>query len=248
MSYPISTSCGNIGLILHIILNNILPYKTDGTFVEVGANDGMTGSFTYNLAKMGWRGLYFEPVPRIYNKCYLNHINHKNVKTFQIGIGETSKEETIVDADTLSTIDADAIESYSNIKQFAMKFKNNNTYKIKIEKLDTILEDNAVTDIDILVIDVEGYEENVLKGFSINKYNPTMIIIEICDQHPDFINNNKMMDKYKRLRQYFIENNYTLLVNDIVDNVYIRNDIYSILNPLFVNNIKKVINFPQFGH
>ena len=197
---------------------------------------------------MGWRGLYFEPVPRIYNKCYLNHINHKNVKTFQIGIGETSKEETIVDADTLSTIDADAIESYSNIKQFAMKFKNNNTYKIKIEKLDTILEDNAVTDIDILVIDVEGYEENVLKGFSINKYNPTMIIIEICDQHPDFINNNKMMDKYKRLRQYFIENNYTLLVNDIVDNVYIRNDIYSILNPLFVNNIKKVINFPQFGH
>ena len=248
MSYPTSTSCGNIGLILHIVLNNVLPYKTDGTFVEVGANDGKTGSFTYNLAKLGWHGLYFEPVPRIYNECYLNHINHKNVKTFQIGIGETSKEETIVDANTLSTIDNDTIESYSNIKQFAMSFKNNNTYKIKIEKLDTILEENSVTDIDMLVIDVEGYEENVLKGFSIHKYNPTMIIIEICDQHPDFINNNKMMDKYKKLRQYFLENNYILLVNDIVDNVYIRNDIYSGLNPLFVNNIKKFINFPQFTH
>lgn len=248
MSYPTSTSCGNIGLILHIVLNNVLPYKTDGTFVEVGANDGKTGSFTYNLAKLGWHGLYFEPVPRIYNECYLNHINHKNVKTFQIGIGETSKEETIVDANTLSTIDNDTIESYSNIKQFAMSFKNNNTYKIKIEKLDTILEENSVTDIDMLVIDVEGYEENVLKGFSIHKYNPTMIIIEICDQHPDFINNNKMMDKYKKLRQYFLENNYKLLVNDIVDNVYIRNDIYSGLNPLFVNNIKKFINFPQFTH
>ena len=248
MSYPTSTSCGNIGLILHIVLNNVLPYKTDGTFVEVGANDGKTGSFTYNLAKLGWHGLYFEPVPRIYNECYLNHINHKNVKTFQIGIGETSKEETIVDANTLSTIDNDTIESYSNIKQFAMSFKNNNTYKIKIEKLDTILEENSVTDIDMLVIDVEGYEENVLKGFSIHKYNPTMIIIEICDQHPDFINNNKMMDKYKKLRQYFLENNYILLVNDIVDNVYIRNDIYSGLNHIFVNNIKKFINFPQFTH
>ena len=63
MSYPKSTSCGNIGLILHIVLDNVLPYKTDGTFVEVGANDGMTGSFTYNLAKIGWHGLYFEPVP-----------------------------------------------------------------------------------------------------------------------------------------------------------------------------------------
>ncbi len=247
MSYPTSTSCGNIGLILHIVLDNVLPYKTDGTFVEVGANDGMTGSFTYNLAKMGWHGLYFEPVPRIYNKCYLNHIPHKNVKVFQLGIGETSKEETIVDADTLSTIDTDSIESYSNIKQFSNNFKNNNTYKIKIEKLDTILEENTVTDIDILVIDVEGYEENVLKGFTINKYKPTIIIIEICDQHPDFINNPKMMNKYKKLRQYFIENRYTLLVNDIVDNVYIRNDIHSTLNPLFVNNIKKIINFPQFS-
>ena len=247
MSYPKSTSCGNIGLILHFVLDHVLPYKTDGTFVEVGANDGMTGSFTYNLAKMGWHGLYFEPVPRIYNECYLNHIPHKNVKVFQLGIGETSKEETIVDADTLSTIDADSIESYSNIKQFAMNFKNNNTYKIKIEKLDTILEENAVTDIDILVIDVEGYEENVLKGFTINKYNPTIVIIEVCDQHPDFINKPQMMNKYKKLRQYFIENNYTLLVNDIVDNVYIRNDIHSTLNPQFVNNIKKVLNFPQFG-
>ena len=31
MSYPHSTSCGEIGKILHIILNNILEYKTDGT-------------------------------------------------------------------------------------------------------------------------------------------------------------------------------------------------------------------------
>ena len=43
MGFPPSTSCGEIGKILHIILDNVLPYKTDGLFIEVGANDGKTG-------------------------------------------------------------------------------------------------------------------------------------------------------------------------------------------------------------
>jgi FkbM family methyltransferase len=210
MFYPVSTSCGEIGSILHIILNYVLPFKTDGTFVEVGANDGKTGSFTYNLASIGWNGLNFEPVPRLYSQCCLNHQHHKNVKNFQIALGETSGETTIVDADTLSTIDTDMIEAYSNISQFSSYFNNSTSYKIKLEKLDTILEQNNITNIDMLVLDVEGYEENVLKGFTISKYNPDIFIIEICDQHPDFIHNSKIMDKYKILRKYFDDNHYKL--------------------------------------
>lgn len=80
MSYPQSSSSGEIGKILHIILNYILPYKMNGTFIEIGANDGKTGSFTYNLARMGWHGLNFEPIPRLYNLCCENHHNNKNVK------------------------------------------------------------------------------------------------------------------------------------------------------------------------
>ena len=50
--YQPTTSCGQIGLILHKIYHKFLGYKTNGTFIEVGANDGKTGSFTYNLAKL----------------------------------------------------------------------------------------------------------------------------------------------------------------------------------------------------
>lgn len=247
MSYPPSTSCGEIGLILHHILNNILPFKTDGTFVEVGANDGKTGSFTYNLASIGWNGLNFEPVPRLYEKCCMNHINHPNVKSFQIGIGESSCETTIIDADTLSTIDVDTINAYSQTPQFASYFTNNNQYHtIKIEKLDTMLEQNNITNIDLLVLDVEGYEEHVLKGFSIDKYPPKIFIIEIADQHKDFIHNSKMMNRYSSLRKYFKDNNYVLLVNDIVDNVYVHMDTYNKLNPLWIEHIKKSVRYPQY--
>jgi FkbM family methyltransferase len=247
MSYPLSTSCGEIGLILHHILNNILPFKTDGTFVEVGANDGKTGSFTYNLAAIGWHGLNFEPVPRLYEKCCMNHINHPNVKNFQIGLGESSCETTIIDADTLSTIDTDTMKIYSETPQFASYFTDNNQYHtIKIERLDTMLEENNITNIDLLVLDVEGYEEHVLKGFTIDKYLPKIFIIEIADQHKDFIHNSKMMNRYTSLRKYFKDNNYVLIVNDIVDNVYVHKDIYNKLDPLWIEYTKKYVKYPQY--
>ena len=59
--YPTSTSCGEIGLILHGIMDNVIEYTKEGTFIEVGANDGKTGSFTYNLAAIGWTGINIEP-------------------------------------------------------------------------------------------------------------------------------------------------------------------------------------------
>ena len=249
MSYPISTSCGEIGKILNYILDNILPFKTDGIFIEVGANDGKTGSFTYNLAEIGWYGINFEPVPRIYNLCCENHKHHKNVKNINIAIGAARSEVNILDAGTLSSIDKDTIQVYSNTPQFAKIINNNknNYHTIKVETLDYILEENKVSNIDLLVLDVEGYEENVLKGFSIEKYFPSIFIIEICDQHPDFVNNKVMMNKYKILRDYFKTNNYTLLVNDIVDNVYIHNNIYNELNTDFIREIKKLVKFPQYN-
>lgn len=247
MQYPKSTSCGEIGKILHIILGVVLPYKTDGMFIEIGANDGKTGSFTYNLAKIGWSGMNFEPVPRLYNLCCENHKDHINVKNYNLALGDSESEVDIIDAGTLSTIDKDVIELYSNISQFSGAFNSNNSYhKIKLNTLDNILCENNINNIDVLVLDVEGYEENVLKGFSIEKYNPTIFIIEISDQHPDFINNKIMMNKYGKLRKYFKSNNYSLLVNDVVDNVYIHNDIYKTINTNKINTIKNFIKFPQY--
>ena len=54
--------------------------------------------------------------------------------------------------------------------------------KIEQKTLNQILIENNVKVIDYLNIDVEGYEINVLKGFSIKKYKPKLISIEIHDK------------------------------------------------------------------
>lgn len=243
--YLQSTSCGEIGLILHEILFKILGYKQDGTFIEVGANDGFTGSFTYNLAKIGWKGIYFEPVPSIYKICVKNHENHDNVKVVNIAVGEKEEYLYIVDGGTLSTMDNETYNIYLNTNWSKNNFKSNEKIRVKTDNLDNILTKHAVEkDFDLLVLDVEGYEMNVLKGFTIAKYNPKIVIIEISDQHESFKNNRVIMEKFTWIRNYLFENNYTLLVNDIVDNVYVRSDLYLDKDKQFFSS---KIKFPQFN-
>lgn len=40
--------------------------KTDGVFLDIGANDGITGSNTRALAELGWGGLLIEASPRMF--------------------------------------------------------------------------------------------------------------------------------------------------------------------------------------
>ena len=246
MNYPPTTSYGEIGNILPIILNKILSFKTNGTFVEVGANDGKTGSFTYNLANIGWTGYYCEPIPRLIHACKMNHVNNKNVHIMPYGCGEKEETLQILDADTLSSIDDITINHVKHLNWAKHCFKNNQKINIEIKKLDSILEINNIINIDLLVLDVEGFEENVLNGFTIEKYMPTIFIIEIGDMHQDFLHNNVLMDKFKRLRKYFEEKNYVLLINDIVDNIYLPKAIYDQLNQEFISNIKKRIKHKQY--
>lgn len=243
MSYPHSTSCGEIGLILHDVLNSIIPYKTNGTFIEVGANDGKTGSFTYNLAAIGWNGINIEPIPRLHALCEEHHKNHIHVKNICCAVGEKEEVLDIIDAGTLSSMDKDTIDIYTQTNWSKSLFNNQPPIKTKVRKLNDILVENKISDIDVMVLDVEGFEENVLNGFSISTYRPKIFIIEIPDQHPDMIKNTVCVEKYQRLRSYFTKNYYELVVNDIVDNVYVDGLIS--VSPSVIENLQSHIRFPQ---
>ena len=51
--------------------------------------------------------------------------------------------------------------------------------------LNFLLEKHSVKNIDLFVLDVEGYEKEVLNGFNIEKYKPSVIVIEIFDNSKD---------------------------------------------------------------
>ena len=57
-----------------------------------------------------------------------------------------------------------------------------------MRKLDTILatHEPSLKKIDILAIDVEGWELNVMRGLTLNRYRPKVIILENLFDDPEY--------------------------------------------------------------
>ena len=163
-----------------------------------------------------------------------------------MGCAENKGNVVIADGGTLSTMDAEMFNLYKKMKWTRNNFRNSYSTNVTVDKLDNILNKYSFkSDFDVFVLDVEGYEEKVLNGFSLNEFKPKIVIVEIPDQFEDYIDNKNLMDKFKKIRSSFT-NNYTLLVNDVVDNVYIRNDLITKENKNKLKDCVKNIKYPQF--
>jgi FkbM family methyltransferase len=151
-------------------------YKTDGTFVEVGAYDGKTYSHTWGLAELGWTGVYVEPVPALAARCTENHANHPDIVTIQAAIGETwGVEDLFIDEFSCcgSTLNPEVCKTPKKIK-------------VPVMPLDSLLAKTMILPgFDLLSIDVEFGEVGVLKGFTLGRWLPKMIIIELCEKHDE---------------------------------------------------------------
>ena len=87
---------------------------------------------------------------------------------------------------------------------------------------------NNIKKIDFLTIDVEGHEIDVLKGFDIKKYSPSLVVIEFLDlrmKKLEFYNNSIKNILSSNIYKYFIKNNYSLINWNHADLVFVNNSL-----------------------
>jgi FkbM family methyltransferase len=168
--------------------NVFTDYEYKGIMIEVGAATPETISNSYHYRINGWRTICIEPNP------YFIELHKKsNSEAYQYACSDVDKNEVDFIVVGNETNDSDLnYHSFSHLDttdilingEIAEDWKNvyhssdKKTIKVNVRKLDTILTELNVDRIDILTIDVEGNEMNVLKGFDIVKYNPSIIVIE----------------------------------------------------------------------
>lgn len=155
------------------ILDTIFHHRSEGYCVEVGANDGITDSMTYHFELMGWNCLLVEPISDLVMK-----ISEKRkciVKNYAASSSEGEASFSIVE----EALGMSGLELTRSQRQ-AIKRAGGVPKKITVQKkpLDNILEESKFSRIDFISIDVEGHELEVLKGFSLEKYLPKIILIE----------------------------------------------------------------------
>ena len=155
------------------ILNKIFN-KKNGVCVEVGGFDGVTGSNTYFFETLGWRSLIVEPMPDFCKKI-------KDVRTCEVVEVAASNRSGEVDfyiasgVETLSTLELDPAH-FARIQSLSDQAIKKIT--VKTARLDDILAEREIGEIDFMTIDVEGHEILALSGMSFTSIVPRILIIE----------------------------------------------------------------------
>lgn len=173
MSYQIHPTCQIPGLAK--IYEDVFGPDFIGSFVEVGAFDGMTYSNTWGLASVGWEGIYIEAHPDFAAQCAILHKNNK-VQVVPVACGSFDGQTELIVWGEVSTT---KLTKWN--RDWGMNEKSP-TITVPQMTLDSIVYQYAKSHIDLLVIDVEEAEIEVLRGFGECGVLPTMIIIELHEQ------------------------------------------------------------------
>ena len=154
------------GILFDHKLTELMNFR-NGTFIEVGAFDGISSSNTKLLEELyDWTGILIEPSEKMFKSLYKNR---PKARCFQCALGTFQENEAYAYGD----FDGHLMSSFTNRRQ---KPANQ---KMLIRSLQSILDECEVHHINFFSLDTEGYELNILKGIDFNKTTFDYLLIEI---------------------------------------------------------------------
>ena len=161
----------------------------NGFFVECGGNDGFFQDPTYYLEKkLKWTGIIIEPLP-ISNKC--RKYRPKST-VYQYAVTSPDHSNTMldfIDVNAMSVVRDTPKDELAWVTAGEKTQKITARYiKVPAQTIQYILDKhfsvNPKRNIDLMVLDIEGYEINALHGLDFKKNSPNHLLIEChTDDH-----------------------------------------------------------------
>jgi len=156
----------------------------DALCIEVGANDGVADSMTYHFEQQGWQCILVEPNPDLCERIRVVRTSALFECAASAGEGRAMLHiaEGAERAHSVSSLDTDG----HALERVARHGFSGRPIEVRTRRLDDILAEAGVTAMPFFVsIDVEGHEIEVLNGFSIERWRPTILIAEDNSQFAD---------------------------------------------------------------
>jgi len=191
-----------------------------GVFVEVGAFDGINWSHTSCLAKLGWKGMYIEPYPLYAEACQNNYTEFPNISVVNKACNSFTGKSNLYVKGAVSTMVLNDMAITHGITE-------KDAFAVDTDTLSNILKAYKYEPFDLLVVDVEGAEMEVLKGFDVAHYRPKLAIIETHDLSGDTYLDEFGVNKVARFcDDYFNHHHYLKIHSDMLNTFYLANDFY----------------------
>lgn len=237
--YPVANTC-QIPFFksLSDIYNFVFGYTTTGLFVEIGAYDGETFSNTSCLADIGWQGHYVEPIPQYANVCRQRHAGNPNVTVHTLCVGE--RDDELVELSSAgpfssSVEDEIAASSEQNAAQLNTMLSaigwshgaKSERVQCRTQSLNSFFSRMSFLprQVDVLVIDTEGCEWPILRGFDMSRWRPKLVIIEMQEKLKRYQGNLRVASDSTAIETYLREAGYSILYRDVVNTVFMHREV-----------------------
>lgn len=154
-----------------------------GLFVEAGANDGINQSNTvYFETYRRWRGLLVEPIPALAERCRRNRPRAIVECCALVPFDRAGATLTMVDANLMSLVRGamKSAEEESRHLAAAATVQQIEPRELQVvgQPLSMLLDRHGLVHVDLLSLDVEGYELQALKGIDFTRHRPRFILVE----------------------------------------------------------------------
>ncbi|AXI01971.1 FkbM family methyltransferase [Aquirhabdus parva] len=193
-----------------VMLWRALKTIQNGFYVDVGANDPIIDSVTHAFYLKGWRGINIEPVVAHYHD--LQTVRPEDVN-LQIAVSDHEGFLAFYETEIrgLSTASSRVVNQH---KKDGIQIIS---YEVPTKTLTSILDVYSPKQIHFLKVDVEGLEEQVLRGLDFTRYRPWILIIEAT------LPNSQVMS-YEEWDGYLIEMDYLFVYFDGLNRFYLAKE------------------------
>jgi len=142
----------------------------EGLFLEIGANDPVLNSQTYHLEQLGWKGFLVEPIPEL---CTALSAMRPNSTVVECACGAPNAPDTaefqVAEESGKSTLSSSFLDNRVKVKS---------TLTVHVRTVDSILTEYLHGSLTFVSVDVEGAQLDVFKGFTLQKWQPKLILLE----------------------------------------------------------------------
>jgi len=155
----------------------------NGIFVEAGANDGETQSNTAYFARhRGWRGLLIEPIPELAARCRVARLESIVENCALVASDADGESVQMTYCGLMSVVNggwSDPEAERAHVET-GRQIQSLTTYHVSVpgRSLSALLHRHKVEHVDLLSLDVEGFERQALEGLDLTRHRPRFILVE----------------------------------------------------------------------
>jgi FkbM family methyltransferase len=156
-----------------LYLGCCFPSQRDGFYIDIGAGHPVYDNVSFTSYLRGWQGIAVEPNPWLSQLGGGVRPRDRNIRSL-VGASEgTASFHLVNEYHGLSTMIADhALKAQSEFG------KASQATEMPVTTLRALCEQHAPASFEFLKIDVEGAEEDVIKGADWTRFRPKVVVVE----------------------------------------------------------------------